>query len=164
MINFNELPQEKPGVNGVIPKGNYIAKIEKAEMKIGKDETKPPYLNLQLEITDPASQTVVGKVWTILTETPKDFPRYQLRRFIEATGLTTLEKFELKDLTKLVVNKRIMVDITPEERTDGKEPQRSVVDISGGLFYPIEVSEETVPFDAPTIKPETTPEDTTSNY
>ncbi len=146
MINFNELPENKPGVGAIIPKGNYIALIEKAEMKQGKDETKPPYLNLQLDITDPASMTKMGKVWAILTESPSNLPRYQLRRFLEATGLNSLTSFELKDLTKLVVNKKIYVDITPEETTDGKEPQRSVVDISGEIFYPME---ETENYDAP---------------
>ena len=151
MINFNELPKDKPGVGAIIPKGNYIATIEKAEMRVGKNENNPPYLSLQLGIKDPASGTPMGKVWAILTESPKDFPRYQLRRFLEATKLDSLESFELKDLTKLVVGKEILVDIMPEERTDGKEPQRSVVDVSGDLFYPIEEN-----FAAPTMSPEPT--------
>lgn len=147
IINFNELPNNKPGMSGIIPKGQYIAKIEKAEMKIGRDETKPPYLNVQMEITDPDSNSVMGKVWTILTETPKDFPRYQLKRFIEALKLTNLETFELKDLTKVIINKKLLVDLIPEERDDGKPPQRSVVDISGDLFYPY-TEDDDLPFDA----------------
>ena len=155
MINFNELPKDKPGVGAVIPKGYYLAKIEKAEMKIGKNENNPPYLNLQLGITDPASRSPMGKIWVILTESPKDFPRYQLRRFLEAVKLNTLESFELKDLTKLVVGKEMYVDIMPEERDDGKEPQRSVLDISGSIFYPINT--EDTSFDQAPVIPENTP-------
>ena len=37
----------------------------------------------------------------------------------------------------MVNGKSLLVDIAPEERTDGKEAQRSVVDVlSGDIFYP----------------------------
>ena len=156
LINFNELPQDKPGMGAIIPTGQYIGKIEKAEMKVGKNENNPPYLNLQIEVTDPESNTVMGRIWAILTESEKNLPRYQLRRFIEALGLTNLQSFELKDLTKIVVNKKLLVDITPEERTDGKPPQKSVVDISGEIFYPYK-EDDNLPFDAaPVVETATT--------
>ena len=42
-INFDALPQSNPSGSN-IPKGQYKAVIEKAEMKQGKDLNKPPYL------------------------------------------------------------------------------------------------------------------------
>lgn len=143
-INFNELPTNKPGNNGsLIAAGNYIAEIKKAEMKQGKDETKPPYLNMMMEITDPASQAKVGNIFCILTESDRDFPRYMLMRFITALKLPITGAFELKDLTKMIVNKKLRVDICPEETDNGESPQRSIVDIkSGELFYPLEYGTE----------------------
>ena len=136
-INFNSLPTEKPAMGTIIPKGQYIAIIAKSEMKQGKDTTKPPYLNIEMDITDPISQTSMGKIWTILTESEQPLPRYQLSRFIKALELPITGEFELKDLTKMINGKQLKVDIIPEDRTDGKEPQRSIVDVmSADIFYP----------------------------
>lgn len=137
-INFNALPTEKPAIGGsLIPKGQYLAVIEKAEMKQGKDDTKPPYLNLQLDLTDEASGTKMGKVFHILTESNHPLPMYQLKRIIEALHLPITDNFELKDLVKMVQNKKLLVDIAPEKAEEGKEPTRSVVDVmSGQVFYP----------------------------
>jgi hypothetical protein len=150
-INYNTLPTEKPAMGNLIPTGHYAATIVKAEMKQGKDETKPPYLNMEMDIVDPSSGSGMGKLWAILTESDAPLPRYQLSRLITALGLPIKGEFELKDLTKMIVNKKLMVDITPEETKDGKEPQRSIVDVkSAQIFYPYEVpfAEEDTPFTA----------------
>lgn len=137
-INFNSLPTEKPAMGNIIPKGQYKATIAKSDMKQGKDTTKPPYLNIELDVTDMPSGTAMGKIWAILTESEQPLPRYQLSRFIKALELPITGEFDLKDLTKMINGKSLMVDIAPEERTDGKEPQRSVVDVmSGDIFYPL---------------------------
>lgn len=137
-INFNSLPTEKPSNGALIPKGQYIATIEKAEMKQGKDETKPPYLNLQLGIMDEASETEMGKVFTILTESEHPLPRFQLSRLIKSLHLPIEGEFELKDLTKMVVGKKMRVDIVPEDTKDDEKPTRSIVDINAGnIFYPL---------------------------
>ena len=150
-INFNSLPTEKPAMGFVIPKGQYIATINKSEMRQGKDTTKPPYLSLELDITDEMSNTNMGKVWAILTESEQPLPRYQLQRFINALSLPITGEFELKDLTKMVNGKKLKVDIVPEERTDGKEAQRSVVDImAGDIFYPIAPAMTAMPVDEDT--------------
>jgi hypothetical protein len=144
-INFNSLPTEKPAQGNVVPKGQYIGLIKKAEMRQGKDETKPPYLNLEVDLTDPVSQTAMGKIWVILTESESPLPRYQLSRFIQALELPISgnQEFELKDFTKMVIGKEMLIDVTPEERKDGKEAQRSVVDVSAEIFYPILKTETT---------------------
>ena len=152
-INFNSLPTEKPAMGTIIPKGQYLGTIAKSEMKQGQDASKPPYLSVEMDIVDEASNTSMGKIWTILTESEHPLPRYQLQRFIKALNLPITGDFELKDLTKMINGKSLIVDIIPEERTDGKEAQRSIVDVaSGDIFYPTQTNattgiiEEDTPF------------------
>lgn len=133
-INMNSLPTEKPSMSSIIPKGCYLAKIDKAEMKTPKSGNAD-YFSAECSITDPASNTGMGKFWINLFESEANLPRYQLRRFIEALGLNIQGEFELKDLTKITVGKSLLVDICPEDKPD---PQRSIVDISAECFYPIE--------------------------
>lgn len=163
-INYNSLPTEKPAQGTVIPTGQYIGTIKKAEMKQPKDETRPPYLNLEIDIMDEASATEMGKIWAILSESEHPLPRYQLSRFIKALELPITGEFELKDLTKMVVGKQLKIDITPEDRDDGKAPQRSIVDVSADIFYPLnETTTLTGDIDFPDPMPvETTQEQPTT--
>lgn len=131
-INMNSLPTEKPSMSAVIPKGCYIAKIVKAEMKTPKSG-KADYFSAECDITDPVSNTGMGKFWINLFESDANLPRYQLARFIRALGLNIVGEFELKDLTKMVNNKSLMVDICPD-----KDNERSIVDISADCFYPVQ--------------------------
>lgn len=133
-INMNSLPTEKGSTFAIIPKGSYIAKIVKAEMRTPKSGGKD-YFSAECDITDPASNTDMGKFWINLFESEANLPRYQIRRFIEALRLNIQGEFELKDLTKMVNNKSLKIDICPE---DAPEPKRSVVDISAECFYPID--------------------------
>lgn len=168
MINMNSIPTEKPGMSNLIPKGTYLAKITKADMKQGKDTSKPPYFSAECDITDPASNTGMGKFWINLYESDAPLCRYQLGRFIKALNLNIQGEFELKDLTKMVNNQALLVDICPE---DADKPQRSVVDISAECFYPLEASTEapktemdkvteeiTETFSAPISTPEAVPQ------
>lgn len=139
-INFNTIPTKKPPIGTIIPKGTYIGTIVKAEMKTPKSDetkTKPDYLNIQMKITDPVSNTEMGTIFPIFTESEAPLPRYQLGRFIKALGLPITGEFELKDLTKMVVNKKLKVDVCPEKTTDGSDPKRSVVDIDAECYYPL---------------------------
>lgn len=136
-INMNSLPNpnEKPANGTIIPKGMYLAKIVKAEMKTPKSG-KADYFSAECNITDPTSGAQMGKFWINLYESEAALVRYQLSRFIYATNLNIVGDFELKDLTKMVIGRELMVDICPEERKDGTAPQRSVVDVSAECFYP----------------------------
>ena len=163
-INFNSLPTEKPGQGTIIPQGQYVGTIKKAEMKQPKDAARPPYLNLEIDVLDEASNTNMGKIWAMLSESEHPLPRYQLSRFIQALKLPIIGEFELKDLTKMVVGKQLRLDITPEERDDGKAPQRSVVDISAEIYYPLEAEEIDFPDAIPDATPETPQPNTMSSY
>lgn len=134
---MNSLPTAKPAMGTIIPKGNYIATIVKAEMKQPKDENRPMYYSAETDVIDPVSGASMGKFWISLYESEAPLILYQIRRFIDALELPLTGDFELRDLTKITVGKKLRVDITPEERKDGKPAQRSVVDISGECFYPI---------------------------
>lgn len=135
-INMNSLPTEKPSMSSVIPKGCYIAKIVKAEMKTPRSG-KADYFSAECDITDPVSNTGMGKFWINLFESDANLPRYQLARFIRALNLNIQGEFELKDLTKMVNNKSLMVDICPD-----KDNEKSIVDITADCFYPIESKSE----------------------
>lgn len=136
MINFNTLPTENSSQFSVIPKGSYIAKIVKSEMKTPKPRQDgsvgPDYLSAECDITDPISNTSMGKFWINLFESEANLPRFQLRKFIEALNLKISGEFELKDLTKMINGKSLAVDICPD-----KEGKRSIVDVSADCFYPL---------------------------
>ena len=138
---MNSIPTTKPAMSTIIPKGSYIAKIVKSEMKTPKSG-KADYFSAECDVTDPISRTNMGKFWINLYESEAALVRYQLGRFIKALGLNIVGEFELKDLTKMVNGKSLMVDIKPEERKDGGTPQRSVVDIDAECFYPVQPEEE----------------------
>ena len=135
MINMNSLPSEKPSTGAIIPKGQYLAKIKKADMRQPKDEKRPMYFTAECDITDLVSGAPMGKFWINLFESEAPLTRYQLARFIKALNLPIQGEFELKDLTKMVNGKELKVDICPEDKP---EPQKSVVDISAQCFYPVE--------------------------
>ena len=138
-INMNSLPTSRPSMSSIIPKGCYLAKIVKSEMRTPKPKENgvqgPDYFVAECDITDPASNTGMGKFWINLYESNANLPRYQLRRFIEALNLNIQGEFELKDLTKITTGKSLLVDICPEDKPN---PQRSIVDISADCFYPVE--------------------------
>lgn len=137
MINMSSLPTEKPSMGTIIPKGQYLAKINKADMKQPKDDTKPMYFTAECDITDIASGASMGKFWINLFESEAPLARYQLARFIKALNLPIQGEFELKDLTKMVKGKSLKVDICPEDTKGKGDPQRSVVDITAECFYPV---------------------------
>ena len=130
-INFDALPNTAPIGNYIIEKGTYVAEIAKAEMKLGRDVTKAPYLSLMYKISK-LDGTSVGNIFDTITEPEKDITKYKLRRFIEALKLPITGTFELKDLTKIVVGKKFGVDIKVDD--EGQQP-RSVVDVFSGKIY-----------------------------
>lgn len=133
-INFNSLPTDKP--NSLPENGPYYATIESAEMKQGKDPTKPPYLNIALTLKDKYGKSC-GKIFDILSESNKELVQYKLARFLIALDLAKLGTFELIDLVKIIKNKQLIVDVKQEEAKDGY-PAKAVVDVfAGNIYYPM---------------------------
>ena len=141
MINFNELPNSKPAGFTTIPKGRYLGTIEKAEMRLGKDASRPPYLSIQWGLAKDGKP--MGKFFDLITE-PGDaeIPRYKLKRFIQALELPITGSFTLADLAKMVPNKSAYIDITVDEKS---EPARNQVDVfTGEIYYSINDPDATV--------------------
>lgn len=139
MINFDSLPKERP--TQTIPAGRYTATVGSAEMKASKDPAKPPYLSIRLDIVD-VNGNKLGGVFDIFTESEASLQRYKLQRFITALNLN-IPSFELSDLTKIVVGKKLEVDLKIEQQ-EGYAP-RTVVDATANeIYYPF----EDYPFDA----------------
>lgn len=139
MINFDSLPTSKPDVT--IPAGRYNAIVETAEMKPSKDPSKPMYLSIRFGILDKGGNRI-GGVYDIISESEASLVRYKLQRFITALELP-LKSFELKDLTKIVVGKKLEVDLKIEQN-EGYAPRTVVDALTNEIYYPfIEL-----PFDA----------------
>lgn len=149
-IDFNAIPDEKPSTGSDIAKGQYIAKVIDATMTPAQQPDKPPYLQNILEITDPESNMVLGRVYDKITESTNKFALYKLGRLLKAADLHFQGKIELKDLAKVIAGKTFKVDIVVEEKEGFAK--RSVVDIfSGDIFYPL-VEGNTA---QPVLEPET---------
>lgn len=121
--------------------GTYFGIIEKAEMKAPKDPNKPDYLNLTIALQDKTGKAC-GKIFDILSESDKDLIRYKIMRFITALNIPITGAFDLKDLTKIVTGKKLIVDITiddPKKKDpDSAYPAKAVVDVfTGMIYYPL---------------------------
>ena len=139
-INFDNLPSDKPFQTP--DPGCYIGLIEKAEMKQPKDTSKPMYLNLQIALTDAEGKNH-GKVFDIITESDQSLARYKLGRFVKALELNLTGEMELKDLTKIVVNKKLLIDITL--KADNKNIDRAAVDaLKDEIYYPMSQAYEKI--------------------
>lgn len=137
MINFDSLPNSKP-ITTVEP-GTYFGTIEKAEMKAPKDPSKKPYLSITYGLTTKDGKAA-GKLFDIMTESDHDLVKYKLRRFIQALNIPMQGAFELSDLTKIVVGKKLILDVTKDTKS---EQPRVVVDLfKDRVFYPVSQAEE----------------------
>lgn len=137
-INFDSLPNNKP--YSVPSAGSYYATIESAEMKQGKDTSKPMYLNLRLKLKDKEGKSA-GTIFDILTESEAPLVKYKLKRFLIAIGVTFSGDFELKDLAKVCVGKEIIVDTKIEKGLNDQE--RAVVDATTNeVYYPLSEASE----------------------
>lgn len=138
-INFDALPSDKPF--SVPPAGTYYATIESAEMKQGKDTTKPPYLNLKYKLKTKEGKNA-GTMFDLIAESEHSLMQYKLKRFLIAIGVSFDGEFELKDIQKLCVGKEIIIDTKIEAGTDGKQ-DRAVVDLfTNEIYYNISEADD----------------------
>lgn len=137
-IKFDALPSEKP--YSVIQPGYYYAVIDTAEMKQGKDTTKPPYLNLKLKLKDKDGKNA-GILFDSIFESEHNLMQYKLKRFLTAIGITFESEFELKDIQKVCTGKEFIVNTTIDKQ-EGKQ-DRAVVDLfSNEIYYNISAANE----------------------
>lgn len=137
-IKFDALPSEKP--YSVVQPGYYYAVIESAEMKQGKDTTKPPYLNLKYKLKNKEGKNA-GILFDIIAESEHSLMQYKLKRFLTALGISFESEFELKDLQKICTGKEFIVNTTIDKQ-EGKQ-DRAVVDLfSNEIYYNISAANE----------------------
>ena len=138
-INFDALPNSKPF--SVVQPGTYYATIESAEMKQGKDASKPPYLNLKYSLKTKEGKTA-GTLFDIIAESEHSLMQYKLKRFLLALGVSFEGAFELKDIQKLCVGKQIILDTKIEPGADGKQ-DKAVVDLfAKDIYYNLSEAKE----------------------
>ena len=133
-INFNTLPKNGGNMNTVVDEGIYYITIEKAFMKEGKDKTKKPYLNMLLALTNKEGEAK-GKIWDMIADSDSDIVRYKLRRFIEALAIPITGEFELSDLPKVVIGKKMLGHIVTDTR--GPSPKSVIGVFEDKIFYSV---------------------------
>ena len=128
-INFDEINSAE-GAGPAAKSGRFLATIEAAIMKQGKDTNKPMYLAVTYNLMTMDGKKA-GKFWDNITEPTSDIPKFKLKRFIEACEIKGLTNFELKDLAKIVPGKTIGIDLIP----DRNDPAKTVIDVFSGMIY-----------------------------
>lgn len=146
-INMDTLP-DSPGEFTIVPPGIYRAKIVKAVMTKPKDPSKNEYLQLSLNIFNEKNK-LIGTVTDRIFDTDAQAVRYKLKRLIkDALQLKLTGELELKDLTKVIVGKKLCVEIEEgsyiNNRT-GKEVKTSEVKMfDTQIYWPLDMYGELV--------------------
>lgn len=140
-INFDSLPTNAPV--SLMPDGNYPVTIKRAEMKTGPSGA---YMSLVLD-------TGSGNVFDMISESDKPLARYKLGQFLRAIGVTPEGEFNLKDLVKLVPNKKLIAAIGHQDANNGY-PARNIVNaFDEKIYYSVkdttEAKQETPSADLP---------------
>ena len=129
-ISFQATEAKSP--NQLPEPGYYYGKIVEATMKQPKDPSKSEYLNLTYDLYD-CNKNKAGRMFDMIAESDKPFMIYKLQRFGQALGLVG-KSLELKDLTKIIVNKTIIFRVKIEKNEQYGD--RAVVDIGDeGIYY-----------------------------
>jgi hypothetical protein len=144
-INFQNLPTRAP--NALPEKGIYVYEIETAQMKRSANNE---YLEIKAKLSK-GDNKKVATIFDRIMDIESDVPRYKLRQFIQALNLPIVGEFQLSDLTRMIVGKRILADITHEKSRDPQYPDKAIVDpFSAEVYYPISRLQELLDVQNPT--------------
>lgn len=136
-INFQNLPTRAP--TALPEKGIYIYEIKAAQMR---QSANNEYLEIRAELSKGDGKKV-GTIFDRIMDIDSDIPRYKLRQFIQALHLPIVGEFQLSDLTKMIVGKRVLADITIEKSKDARYPDKAIVDpFSAEVYYPMSRADE----------------------
>lgn len=133
-INFNALPTDRP--NTLAPEGTYYGTIMEATPKVSKAGSNMLSLKIELNTHDGKK---AGIMFDNIIESDKAFLLFKIAKFCKALELDLAGSFELKDLAKIVVNKKLIVDVKHGEFNGNKKVE---VDMSKGIFYPLSEASE----------------------
>ena len=129
MLDFNELPKDKPN-NNTVTAGTYLATIFKTQMQVSKT-TGAEYLNVSFKLKDG------GFVNENYFDSDKPFIMYKLGRLLKACEVTLSGTGSLKDVAKVIKGKKVIVDVAVNDRGYG------ALDYTGdkeGIYGPNEIS------------------------
>lgn len=108
MIQFDALPTSKPNQNATINPGRYTVKITKAEMV----ERAEASAYLRVTFATAKKETFSENFF----EDNKPFLLYKIGRLLKATGVVVEGEGSLKDIGKLIVNKKAIVDVDVNDK------------------------------------------------
>lgn len=128
-IYFDKLPTDKPSQS--VEPGKYTGTVMKAEMVTSKAG------NENLKVTFKLDNG--GFVNEFYQDSDNSFIMYKLGRLLEATGVKLQGEGTLKDIAKVITNRRVQIDVGVNDRGYG------VVDYSGSNegLYPVAKESET---------------------
>lgn len=133
MINFNDLPSERPANSFAVYVGYAKALITQAEIKTTPNNPQG-YLALTMELTDGKGKSC-GKLWDNFFDSDKELPRYKLKRLIDATGIQLSGAFTLADLAKVLPRRQLIVDVMEDKKSD--RPRATVNVFDHEIYYPL---------------------------
>lgn len=122
-INVNDLPQDEQQ-GGVIPAGQYVVKIERAQLKDTKSGTGR-YISLMLRVQGPTHSNAVVFAMINISNQNQEAERIgkaQLRSIMEAIGLQTIT--DTDQLIGGVMDVKVAVE---KDTYNGNEQDRNVV-------------------------------------
>lgn len=161
LLNFDKLPKTKPDGGGtLVPNGDYIFLIKKAEMRKpikGGDD----YMSVQLQCTsmDNKHTTIVFDNFFV---SDKPLPQYKLAQFIRALQMDIRGEFTLKDLCKVIPDKKGIVALKTEEN-EGYAPRNTVNAFDDDIYKPLSPA-ESYPTDNSDVPFDTTPSEGNGYY
>lgn len=109
MIIFDKLPSKNPSTGSSIEPGRYLAQVSKAEIKQSTN-SKEDYLKVTFITQD---KKFVSENYF---DRDNDFLRWKLGRLVNATNITLEGAGTLKDLTKLLVGRKVTIDVTVNDK------------------------------------------------
>lgn len=130
MIQFDKLPNRNPSASVAVEPGRYLAQVHKAEIKESQN-TGEKYLKVTFITQDK------GFVGENYFDRDNDFLRWKLGRLLNATKVVLEGAGTLNDVAKLIIGKKVTIDVTVNDRgyanldySSGKEgvyPREAVV-------------------------------------
>lgn len=108
-IVFDEIPDKKPSQRTQVEPGQYLGTVVKAEMLTGKSSGNE-FLSVAFKLEKG------GFVNEAFTDNEKPFNQWKIGRLCKACGVSLVGEFQLKDLTKVIKGKEVLLDVTMNDR------------------------------------------------
>lgn len=129
-LNFDNIPKDKIGPT-LLPDGKYCATIKDAKMIPGKSGT---YLQVVLTVCDDRGATTT--IFDNFFNSDKPLPLYKIGQFLRALNCILQGDFELNDLPKIIVGKKLMVAVKTEQN-EGYAPRNIINAFDDDIYSPM---------------------------